>query len=52
MAFWKISFFSVEHGSCTAICGPSGSGKTTLLNTIIGIINYRGYYINSRSIHR
>lgn len=34
--------FSVEHGSCTAICGPSGCGKTTLLNAIVGNIDYRG----------
>ena len=34
--------FSVEKGSCTAICGPSGSGKTTLLNAIVGSIDYRG----------
>ncbi|WP_252317806.1 MULTISPECIES: ATP-binding cassette domain-containing protein [Symbiopectobacterium] len=34
--------FSVESGSCTAICGPSGSGKTTLLNAIVGSIDYRG----------
>ncbi|QBH96624.1 ATP-binding cassette domain-containing protein [Limnobaculum zhutongyuii] len=34
--------FSVEHGTCTAICGPSGSGKTTLLNAIVGNIHYQG----------
>ncbi len=34
--------FSVDYGTCTAICGPSGSGKTTLLNAIVGNIDYRG----------
>ncbi|WP_279023902.1 ATP-binding cassette domain-containing protein [Gibbsiella quercinecans] len=34
--------FSVDCGTCVAICGPSGSGKTTLLNAIVGNIHYQG----------
>ncbi|NIY49489.1 ABC transporter ATP-binding protein [Cedecea colo] len=34
--------FSVEYGTCLALCGPSGSGKTTLLNAIVGNIGYQG----------